>query len=263
MLDPKFERLLHSLKQVRDIDDLANMSMKNMDIEDSGVSSFVNNTQNIPAQIQVAPSLLSANFLCLKDDIESVVAGGCDLLHVDVMDGHFVPNITLGPCVLEQISSVTKIPLDIHFMVENADFFVDLYAPLQPKYMSVHIESERHLHRLIQKIRSYGISPSIAINPHTTIESLKYILPDIDMVLIMSVNPGFGGQQFIPSMIEKITDLKEMTLMRNPQCLIEVDGGINETNIHALKNVGVDIVVAGSYIFKQKDRVSAIQSLKI
>lgn len=263
MLDPKFERLLQSLKQAKDIDDLANISMKNMDIEEQKDTLFVNNTQNTPMLMQVAPSLLSANFLYLKDEIDSVVAGGCDLLHIDVMDGHFVPNITLGPCVLEQISSVTKIPLDIHFMVENADFFVDLYAPLQPKYMSIHIESERHLHRLIQKIRSYGISPSIAINPHTTLEGLKYILADIDMVLIMSVNPGFGGQQFIPSMIEKITDLKEMILIRNPQCLIEVDGGINENNIHALKNVGVNIAVAGSYIFKQKDRKAAIQSLKI
>lgn len=263
MLDPKFERLLQSLKQAKDIDDLANISMKNMDIEEQKETLFVNNTQNPSMLMQVAPSLLSANFLCLKDEIESVVAGGCDLLHIDVMDGHFVPNITLGPCVLEQISSITQIPLDIHFMVENADFFVDLYAPLQPKYMSVHIESERHLHRLIQKIRSHGISPSIAINPHTALEGLKYIIADIDMVLIMSVNPGFGGQQFIPSMIEKITDLKEMILMRNPQCLIEVDGGINETNIHALKNVGVDIAVAGSYIFKQKDRKIAIQSLKI
>lgn len=263
MLDPKFEKLLHSLKQAKDIDDLANISMKNMDIEESKEHVFVNNAQNIPMLMQVAPSLLSANFLCLKEEIESVVSGGCDLLHIDVMDGHFVPNITLGPCVLENISSITRIPLDIHFMVENVNFFVDLYAPLQPKYMSIHIENEPHLHRLIQKIRSYGISPSIAINPHTTIECLKYIISDIDMVLIMSVNPGFGGQQFIPNMIEKITDLKEMILMRNPQCLIEVDGGINDTNIQALKNVGVDIAVAGNYIFKHKNRKVAIQSLKI
>lgn len=263
MLDPKFEKLLQSLKQAKDIDDLANISMKNIDTEEQKETIFVNNTQNSKSLMQVAPSLLSANFLCLKDEIENVVDGGCDLLHIDVMDGHFVPNITIGPCVLEQISSITKIPLDIHFMVNNADFFVDLYAQLQPKYMSVHIESERHLHRLIQKIRSYGISPSIAINPHTALDGLKYIISDIDMVLVMSVNPGFGGQQFIPNIIEKIRDLKEIILTRNPQCLIEVDGGINETNIHALKNVGVDIAVAGSYIFKQKDRKMAIQSLKI
>ncbi len=263
MLDPKFEKLLHSLKHVRDIDDLANISMKNIDIENQKEPLFANNTSSSATIMQVAPSLLSANFLHLEEEIKSVVEGGCDLLHIDVMDGHFVPNMTLGPCVLEQIPHITQTPLDIHFMVENADFFVDLYAPLQPKYMSVHIESECHLHRLIQKIRAYGISPSVVINPHTTIDGLKYILADIDMVLVMSVNPGFGGQQFIPSTIEKIADLKEMILMRNPQCLIEVDGGINETNIHTLKNVGVDIVVAGNYIFKQKNRKVAIQNLKI
>ncbi|GAB0172369.1 Ribulose-phosphate 3-epimerase Rpe [Helicobacter trogontum] len=264
MLDPKFEKLLHSLKQARDIDDLAKISMKNIDSENYSEPQFANNTQSIATSlIQVAPSLLSANFLYLAQEIESVVNGGCDLLHIDVMDGHFVPNMTLGPCVLEKIKDMGEIPLDIHFMVENADFFIDLYAHLTPKYMSIHIESERHLHRLIQKIRSYGISPAIAINPHTSLDGLKYILADIDMVLIMSVNPGFGGQQFIPNTIEKIADLKDMILMRNPQCLIEVDGGINDTNIHTLKNVGVDIAVAGNYIFKQKDRKLAIQSLKI
>ena len=253
MLDPKFEKLLHSLKQARDIDDLAKISMKNIDSEDYSEPQFANNAQVQSAFMQVAPSLLSANFLYLAQEIESV----------DVMDGYFVPNMTLGPCVLEGIKDISEIPLDIHFMVEDADFFVDLYAPLAPRYMSVHIESEKHLHRLIQKIRSYGISPAIALNPHTPLDGLKYILTDIDMVLIMSVNPGFGGQQFIPNMIEKIADLKDMILMRNPQCLIEVDGGINDTNIHALKNVGVDIAVAGNYIFKQKDRKLAIKSLKI
>lgn len=263
MLDPKFEKLLHSLKQARDIDDLAKISMKNIDSEDYSEPQFANNAQVQSAFMQVAPSLLSANFLYLAQEIESVVKGGCDLLHIDVMDGHFVPNMTLGPCVLEGIKDISEIPLDIHFMVEDADFFVDLYASLAPRYMSVHIESEKHLHRLIQKIRSYGISPAIALNPHTPLDGLKYILTDIDMVLIMSVNPGFGGQQFIPNMIEKIADLKDMILMRNPQCLIEVDGGINDTNIHALKNVGVDIAVAGNYIFKQKDRKLAIQKLKV
>lgn len=261
MLDPKFEKLLHSLKQVRDIDDLAKISIK--DTENYNEQQFANNISTDIALMQVAPSLLSANFLYLAKEIESVVKGGCDLLHVDVMDGHFVPNITLGPCVLEGIKDISKIPLDIHFMVEDTNFFIDLYAYLAPKYMSIHIESEKHLHRLIQKIRAYGISPAIAINPHTSLDGLKYILSDIDMVLIMSVNPGFSGQQFILNTIEKIADLKDMILMRNPQCLIEVDGGINDTNIHLLKNVGVDIAVAGNYIFKQKDRKLAIKSLKL
>lgn len=262
-LNPKFEKLLSSLRETHDIEGLAKLSMRNMDEDSQEEKSFANNTQEKSKVMQVAPSLLSANFLRLEDEIVSVVDAGCDLLHVDVMDGHFVPNMTLGPCVLEQIPLLTSVPLDIHLMVENANFFIDLYAPLKPKYISVHIEQERHLHRIIQKIRSYDISPAIALNPHTNLESIKYILDDIDMVLIMSVNPGFGGQKFIEHSLEKITDLKEIIVMRNAECLIEVDGGVNDSNIATLKNVGVDIVVSGNYIFKQANRVQAIQSLKI
>ncbi|RDU71033.1 ribulose-phosphate 3-epimerase [Helicobacter aurati] len=211
----------------------------------------------------VAPSLLAANFLRLEEEIKSVVEAGCDLLHVDVMDGHFVPNLTIGPCVLMEIPRLFNIPLDIHLMVENADTFIDLYAPLRPHFISVHVESERHLCRIIQKIRSYNISPAVALNPHTDPQTLKYILNDIDMVLVMSVNPGFGGQSFIESSIEKIVDLKELIIMKNANCLIEVDGGVNNHNIAMLKNVGVDIVVGGSYIFGHRDRKEAITSLKI
>ena len=277
-LNPKFEKLLSSLKETHSIEDLAKLSLKNMDDDmesKSGEKEFVNNdtlkdskldsnlNSNLNSKIRVAPSLLAANFLRLEEEVKSVVDGGCDLLHIDVMDGHFVPNITLGPCVIEGISSVTSVPLDLHFMVEDADFFIDLYAPLKPLFMSVHIESERHLHRIVQKIRSYNIHPAIALNPHTSIDSLKYILSDIDMVLVMSVNPGFGGQSFIESSLEKIADLKEMIDIRNKDCLIQADGGITDANITALKNAGLDIAVAGSYIFNAKDRKKAISALRI
>lgn len=272
-LNPKFEKLLDSLKQTHDIEGLAKLSIRNIDdnkdIQES--QSFINNTTpngsiaNIANTnlMLIAPSLLAANFLRLEEEIKSIVEAGCDLLHIDIMDGHFVPNMTVGPCVLEEIPRICNIPLDIHLMVEDADSFIDLYAPLSPHFISVHIESERHLHRIIQKIRSYNISPAVVLNPHTSPQSLKYILNDIDMVLVMSVNPGFGGQDFIASSIEKIVDLKEMILMKNAKCLIEVDGGVNDSNIAMLKNAGVDIVVAGSYIFRNKNRKEAIASLKI
>lgn len=262
-LNPKFEQLLSSLKESHSLEDLANLSVRNMN-EEASVSqqSFVNNLAK-DDRIKVAPSILSANFLRLEEDIRSVVEGGCDMLHIDVMDGHFVPNLTIGPCVLEQIPLLTPIALDIHFMVEGVEKFIDMYAGLKPKYMSVHIESERHLHRVIQKIRALDISPAIALNPHTSIEGLKYILSDIDMVLVMSVNPGFGGQKFIESSIEKIADLKEMIELRNPNCLIQADGGITDSNILSLKNAGLDIAVAGSFIFKQINRAQAIASLKV
>lgn len=210
----------------------------------------------------VAPSILSANFMRLGEEIHKVCESGADLLHVDVMDGHFVPNLTFGPVVLQEVQSIATIPLDIHLMVENTSFFVELFAPLKPKYMSVHIEEVRHLHRVIQQIRNHGISPAVVLNPHTNEENLKYILQDIDMVLVMSVNPGFGGQKFIPSALEKIKNLKNLINEKNPHCLIEVDGGVCDKNIKDLAASGVDIAVAGSYIFGQEDYKGAITSLK-
>ena len=211
----------------------------------------------------VAPSILSADFGNLEQEIKSICEAGCDLVHVDVMDGHFVPNLTIGPVVVEPVSKVSSKPLDIHLMVENNNFFVDLFAPLKPKYLSFHIESEKHPHRLIQKIRSLGISPAITLNPHTKVEDIEYLLEDLDMVLLMSVNPGFGGQKFIPSVIEKAKKLKELIKKRNPNCLIEVDGGVSDKNIKELKNAGVDVVVAGSFVFGSGDYKKAIDSLKV
>ena len=211
----------------------------------------------------VAPSILSADFGNLEKEIKSICEAGCDLVHVDVMDGHFVPNLTIGPVVVEPVSKVSSKPLDIHLMVENNNFFVDLFAPLKPKYLSFHIESEKHPHRLIQKIRGLGISPAITLNPHTKVEDIEYLLEDLDMVLLMSVNPGFGGQKFIPSVIEKAKKLKELIKKRNPNCLIEVDGGVSDKNIKELKDAGVDVVVAGSFVFGSGDYKKAIDSLKV
>ena len=213
--------------------------------------------------MQVAPSVLSADFGNLQRDIEEICNGGCDFVHVDVMDGHFVPNLTIGPVVVSAIAACATKPLDIHLMVENNTFFVELFAPLKPAYISFHIEEEKHPHRLIQKIRSLGIKPAIVLNPHTPPESVEYLLADLDMVLLMSVNPGFGGQSFIDSVIPKAARLNELRNKINPNCLIEVDGGVSDKNIQALKDVGVDLVVAGSYVFKNKDRAEAIKSLHI
>jgi ribulose-phosphate 3-epimerase len=166
----------------------------------------------------VAPSILSADFGRLNDEITAICDAGCDLIHVDVMDGHFVPNMTIGPVVVSAVAKVATKPLDIHLMVENNTFFVDLFAPLNPRYISFHIEEEKHPHRLIQKIRSLEIKPAITLNPHTPVEFIEHILEDLDMVLLMSVNPGFGGQKFIPSVLEKSKRLKDLIEKRNKNC---------------------------------------------
>ena len=211
----------------------------------------------------VAPSILSADFGHLSDDVKAICDGGCDLVHVDVMDGHFVPNLTIGPVVVDAVNKAATKPLDIHLMVENNSFFVDLFAEFNPEYISFHIEEEKHPHRLIQKIRSLGIKPAIVLNPHTPPSSIEYLLQDLDMVLLMSVNPGFGGQKFIDSVIPKAKELKKLINKHNPNCLIEVDGGVNEKNVGLLKEAGVDVVVAGSYVYKHSTSIqAAIESLK-
>ncbi len=152
----------------------------------------------------VAPSILSADFGNLKSEIEDICESGCDLVHVDVMDGHFVPNLTIGPMVVNSVAKSSTKPLDIHLMVENNSFFIDLFADIKPRYISFHIEEEKHPHRVIQKIRDLGISPAVALNPHTRPEEIEFLIESLDMVLLMSVNPGLGGQRFIPSVVGKI-----------------------------------------------------------
>lgn len=211
----------------------------------------------------VAPSILSADFGRLDEEIRAICEGGCDLVHVDVMDGHFVPNLTIGPVVVNAVSKAASKPLDIHLMVENNSFFVDLFAPLKPKFITFHIEEEKHPHRLIQKIRSLGISPGVVLNPHTRPEEVEYILDDVDMVLLMSVNPGFGGQTFIPSVLEKVRKLRQMIDAKNAKAMIEVDGGVNGLNVRDLDEAGADIVVAGSYVFGSNSYKESIASLKL
>lgn len=211
----------------------------------------------------VAPSILSADFGNLACDVRAICDAGCDFVHVDVMDGHFVPNMTIGPVVVSAIAKAATKPLDIHLMVQNNTFFVDLFAPLKPEFISFHIEEEKNPHRLIQYIRSLGIKPAIVLNPHTPAESIEYLLGDLDMVLVMSVNPGFGGQKFILTVVEKIKRLKVLRDRINPNCLIEIDGGVGSSNIQMLKEAGVDVCVAGSYVFGAEDYKTAIDSLRV
>ncbi|EJD3101686.1 ribulose-phosphate 3-epimerase [Campylobacter jejuni] len=211
----------------------------------------------------VASSLLSANFLKLEEEVKAVETAGADLLHIDVMDGHFVPNLTFGPCVIEKISTISKLPLDVHLMVKDVSKFVDLFIPLKPKFISFHIESEAHPIRLCEYIRSQGIHPAIVLNPHTPIDSIKHMLEFVDMILLMSVNPGFGGQKFLPLVHEKIKELRQMIDKKNAKVFIEVDGGVNGLNASDLEESGADILVAGSYIFSSNDYKTAISSLKL
>ncbi len=211
----------------------------------------------------VAPSILSADFGNLANDVKAICDAGCDLVHVDVMDGHFVPNLTIGPVVVSAVAKAATKPLDVHLMVENNTFFVDLFAPLKPGYITFHMEEEKNPHRLVQYIRELGIKPGVVINPHTPAEAVEYLLTDLDMVLVMSVNPGFGGQKFIPNVVEKIKRLAALRDKINPNCLIEIDGGVTADNIEMLRDAGVDVCVAGSYVFKHESYETAINNLKV
>jgi ribulose-phosphate 3-epimerase len=211
---------------------------------------------------KIAPSLLSANFSNLEKDIKMVEEGGAHLLHIDVMDGHFVPNITLGPVVVEAINEVASIPLDVHLMIDDPSYYADAFIDAGADYLTVHVESTVHLHRVIQHIKSRNIKAGVSLNPHTPLNMIENVLSDIDIILLMSVNPGFGGQVFIPQTLQKLIDLNEMLRQKNAEHIeIEVDGGIKTENIKEVSDAGCDIFVSGSGIFKANDPSSKIAEM--
>jgi ribulose-phosphate 3-epimerase len=212
--------------------------------------------------VKIAPSILSANFAKLGEEITAVEKGGADYIHVDVMDGHFVPNITIGPLIVEAIRPVTKLPLDVHLMIENPDQYIEAFAKAGADYITVHVEACRHLHRTIQNIKSFGIKAGVVLNPATPIETIQHVIKDIDMVLLMSVNPGFGGQKFIPEVLSKIKMVKELAEEKGVSLEIEVDGGVNPETAKMCIEAGANVLVAGSAIYNEQDYAKAISLIR-
>lgn len=210
----------------------------------------------------IAPSLLSADFGKLEQEVKEIEKIGADWLHLDIMDGNYVPNISFGPMVVKALRKHTNLFFDVHLMIENPDLFLEDFKNAGADLITVHPESTKHLHRTIQMIKSLGLKAGVALNPATPLSVLEYVLEDLDMVLIMSVNPGFGGQKFIPEAIEKIRQLKKISLKKNPGLLIQVDGGINKENAGEVVAAGAEVLVAGSAIFGAKDRVKAIKEIR-
>ncbi|WP_050181492.1 ribulose-phosphate 3-epimerase [Domibacillus robiginosus] len=212
--------------------------------------------------IKIAPSILSADFAQLGKEIKDVEAGGADYIHVDVMDGHFVPNITIGPLIVEAIRPVTDLPLDVHLMISNPDQYIETFAKAGADIITVHAEACPHLHRTIQLIRSYGIKAGVVLNPSTPADVLEYVISDIDMVLLMTVNPGFGGQSFIEAVVPKIRRVREMIIKAGVSVDIEIDGGVNTETARVCAEAGANVLVAGSAIYNEKDRGAAIQAIR-
>lgn len=210
----------------------------------------------------IAPSILSANFATLGDDVAAVERGGADLIHVDVMDGHFVPNISIGPPVVRALKRVASKPLDVHLMIEQPERYVDDFVTAGAAMLSVHVEASRHLHRTIAHIKSRGIKAGAVLNPSTPASALEEIAGDLDFVLVMSVNPGFGGQRFIPQSLEKLQRVREVLTRAGSSVPIEIDGGIDATNAAAVVAAGASILVAGNAIFGTPDAEAATRALR-
>ena len=212
--------------------------------------------------IRIAPSILSADFGRLGDEVAAITKAGADYVHVDVMDGHFVPNLTIGPIVIEAVRRATSLPLDVHLMIENADRWIDAYAKAGADIIGVHAEACPHLHRTISAIKAHGKKACVVLNPHTPIEAIRWVLPDVSQVLLMSVNPGFGGQSFIHSALEKARELRNYLDDKGLDVCIEIDGGIKVDNIAAAAAAGVNVFVAGSSVFGSTDYAKTIAELR-
>jgi ribulose-phosphate 3-epimerase len=212
--------------------------------------------------VRIAPSILSADFARLGDAVAMAERGGAELIHVDVMDGHFVPNITIGVPVVKSLKRIARVPLDVHLMIENPDLYIGAFAEAGAAIMSVHIEALRHVHRTVQAIKALGVQAGVAINPGTPVGALRDIAADVDLVLVMSVNPGFGGQTFIPRSESKIREVRALLDELGNPAPIEIDGGVDEHNVARVVAAGARIVVAGSAIFNTPDPERATRELK-
>jgi ribulose-phosphate 3-epimerase len=212
--------------------------------------------------IKIAPSILASDFSKLGEEVVRAEKAGADMIHVDIMDGHFVPNITIGPPVVKSLRKVTKLPFDLHLMIENPDLYIDSFVDAGADIISVHIENNPHLHRTLQHIKEKGAKASVVLNPATPLSTLDMVLADVDMVLLMTVNPGFGGQKYIESMTEKIRELRLMADRRGIKLDIEVDGGIGPDNIFTVTQAGANVIVAGSSVFNSQDASQNISLLR-
>jgi ribulose-phosphate 3-epimerase len=210
----------------------------------------------------LAPSILSADFLKLGEEIQAAETAGADMLHIDIMDGHFVPNITIGPFIVESIRKITSLPLDVHLMIEEPDKYLRDFIKAGADYLTVHYEASVHLHRTVQWIKESGVKAGVSLNPATPVWNLEHILPYTDLALLMSVNPGFGGQEFIPEVIEKIKILKKLLREKGLSTLIEVDGGVKIENAPEIISAGADILVMGSAFFNSKDYGTVIKQFR-
>jgi len=211
---------------------------------------------------KLAPSILSADFTRLRDEIKAVEEAGADYLHIDVMDGHFVPNITIGPLIVEAIKNITSLPLDVHLMITNPDRYIKDFIHAGSNLLSIHMETCPHIQRTLNYIRELGVRPAVVLNPSTSLSTLEYTLEEVDMVLLMTVNPGFGGQKFIPRMIPKIKKLRRLIDEKSLAVELEVDGGINLENISLVSQAGAEVIVAGSAVFKSADCKKTVRLMK-
>lgn len=212
--------------------------------------------------IKIAPSILSADFSKLGEEIKDVEKGGADYIHVDVMDGHFVPNITIGPLIVDAIRPVTNLPLDVHLMIENPDLYIPAFAKAGSDIISVHVEACPHLHRTVHLIKDNGVKAGIVLNPATPVDTIQHVIDDVDLVLLMTVNPGFGGQKFIHSVLSKITAVSEMAKSKGLSIDIEVDGGVNVETAKLCAEAGANVLVAGSAVYNEVDRGKAIRLIR-